>query len=1227
MGMGESRTVSIFISSPGDVAEERAISKCVIQRLQGEFSGQVQLSPIYWEHEPLLATKSFQEQIVRPSETDIVVTILWSRLGTRLPADIVKPDGSRYESGTEYEFEDAVTSFRETGSPDVLIYRKTVDPVVSLKDRHALLERLHDKEALDGFFDKWFYDRADSTLIAAFHPFDTPADFEEILESHLRKLVLHRLPEMVMEQDAPAVQPRWREGSPFRGLNVFEFEHAPVFFGRTKAVSEVIAALRTQSELGKAFVLIMGMSGGGKSSLARAGVLPMLTQPGVVGSVALWRRAIMKPSDSPGDLIGGMAACLIREEAVPELVADGADVEELASLLRDSPQAAAHVIKGGLSRAAAEMATREKLEASPAAGLVLLVDQLEEMFSLGSITHEDRVRFFDALNVLARCGRVWVIATLRSDYYPRCAELEALVELKEGAGQYDLLMPTPAEIGQMIRLPAREAGLSYEEDVASNDRLDDVLRDAATSNPGALPLLEFTLEELSKQRTADGMLSFAAYDDLGGVEGALARRAEDVYLGLEPTVRAVMDVELHSLISIGVDEGGGIARKYVALDQVTATDEARAFVEAFVNARLFTTDLNADGSATVSIAHEALLHHWPRLRDWIEKNRESLRIRTRIARAARRWQKEGESGEYLLGAGKPVGEARELLANESVELTETERSFISSSMDKWRRVWWLKRIVVAALAILAVLAGGAAWLADKQRNRAEIEAHTSRQVTEFIVDLFEVSNPSEALGDTIAAREILDRGAERIERELSGQPEVQATLMNTMGQVYMNLGLYAQAAPLLEKALATRRRLHGDVSVEVAECANDMATLHQNRADYPAAEPLFREALATRRRLLGDDHDDVATSLNNLAALLHVMGEYAEAESIYVEALELRRGLFGTGHPGVAEVLSNYGDMMFGLGRLAEADSMLGEALAIGRQTLDGDHPHLVVYMSNRASLLQTMGSYAEAESLFLEILEISKRVFGDEHPEVSTSLNNLASLLAASEDYAAAESLYKESLAMNRRLLGDVHPYVAGSLNNMAQMYGNTGRFAEAETLYNECLEINMALFGGQHTYIATTLNNLAMVQYQQGNVEEAEATFRRALAMRRDMFGEDHPDVATNLGNLAILLMSKQDYEGAESAFTKAVEIWEKVLPGGHWITSHIMSGLGECLVLQERYREAEPLLLAAYPHLEEVLGPDSRYTMSALGKIIRLYDMWGKPERAAEYRALLPDSTDTS
>ena len=148
------RKLRFFISSPGDVFEERALAGRVIERLQSEYMGRVVLETVLWEHEPLVATSTFQEQIVKPSDTDVVISILWSRLGTRLPAQFTRADGSRYESGTEYEFEEAMEGFRKNGKPDLLVYRRTAPPSVRLDDEKDLMERLAQKKKLDEFIEQ-----------------------------------------------------------------------------------------------------------------------------------------------------------------------------------------------------------------------------------------------------------------------------------------------------------------------------------------------------------------------------------------------------------------------------------------------------------------------------------------------------------------------------------------------------------------------------------------------------------------------------------------------------------------------------------------------------------------------------------------------------------------------------------------------------------------------------------------------------------------------------------------------------------------------------------------------------------------------------------------------------------------------------------------------------------------------------------------------------------------
>ena len=211
-------------------------------------------------------------------------------------------------------------------------------------------------------------------------------------------------------------------------------------------------------------------------------------------------------------------------EALPGLAADGTTAVGLATLLGDNPSGAFLLVKGALAQAASPDATSAgPLTSAAPARLVVVADQLEELFTLGYVTPSLRGSFVVALASLARSGQAWIIATLRSDFYARVAELPELVALKGGTGQYDLLPPSSGEVAQIVRGPARAAGLQFEVEPLTGEPLDDVLRDAAAGSPENLPLLEFALEELYKCRTPEGVLTHAAYRALGGVAGALAQ--------------------------------------------------------------------------------------------------------------------------------------------------------------------------------------------------------------------------------------------------------------------------------------------------------------------------------------------------------------------------------------------------------------------------------------------------------------------------------------------------------------------------------------------------------------------------------------------------------------------------------------------------------------------------------------------------------------------------------
>lgn len=1213
-----SKTLRIFISSPGDVVEERTLTRRVLERLAGEFSGRIALEPIFWEHEPLLATDSFQKQIVRPSETDILVSILWSRLGTRLPAQFKRADGSRYESGTEYEFEDAVSAYKRQGHPDLLVYRKTADPVVSLKDKKVLLEKLSQKEALDTFFSKWFQDEAEGTLIAAFHPFERSSDFEELLESHLRKLIERRLPAEEPGAEARPAPVQWREGSPFRGLHVFNIEHAPIFFGRTKAVGDVLNALRVQASAGSAFVLVLGMSGGGKSSLVQAGVLPVLTQPGVIEGVGLWRHAIMRPGDSSGDVFDALAAAILEKDALPELMAGDIDAAELAQLLRETPKAFLPLLKTGLSQASAGLSKTQIMTGRPVARLALVVDQLEELFTLERVTAADRAGFIEALDVLARSGWVWVIATMRSDFYPRCAELEKLVILKEGAGQNDLLPPTPAEIGQMIRQPALAAGLHFEEDPSTKERLDEVLRDAAARNPSNLALLEFTLEELYKKRTERGLLTHGAYRGLGGVEGALAQRAEEVYAGLEENVRSALGPVFNGLIGIGGGEDERITRKYASYEVIASTPSARKFVETFVEARLFITDLDAGGNAVVSVAHEALLEHWPRLQTWVEKNKEILRARARISIAAARWMEEGKTRDFLLAAGKPLAEAEELVKDPTLELSGQERTFIMASVAKKRRLWWMKRAVVAALAVLTVVAVGAALLANKQRERAQIEAKTSTQVSDFLVNLFKVSDPSEARGNSITAREVLDKGVEKVTNELKDQPEIQATLMSTMGNVYRNLGLYEQSSPLLEKTIELREKIFGGRHPAVAAGLHDLSRLRTEEAGYEQALGLARRALEIYEKAQGPEHSLTLKAVENVGAIYWKMGKFDEAESFLARALEVSKKVLGAESLEVASSLNNLANLASDQGQYDKAETYYRDALAIYEKSPDQNQLNFAASLSNLALLYSDQGKASEVESLYQRSLAIRERILGSEHPDVADTLHNLAIFLSSEGRFPEAEPLFQRALAIREKAFGPEHPNIAQSLDQLGVLYARQGKFKEALPLFLRALEINEKALGPEHHELAMSFNNLAATYQRLKRYDKAAAHFKRALSIREKALGPDHPRVASTVLNLGITCIDMKKYGEAEPLIQRSLDIFEKNFGQEHSAVVNALHIQANLYAEWKKYDRAEPLYQRALAIGEKVWPKDHPNLAGLLQDYALMLRQSGRLKEANELRA---------
>jgi len=260
--------MKIFISSPGDVDKERRIAERLLDRLKQEFAGRLTIEPYFWEWEPMRLGKNFQAQIPATSLFDLVVCVVWSRIGTPVKA----PDGREFPSGTEYEVVSAREAKAVGNKPDVLIYRNLTPAQLRQAPESEYQEHLRQLAALRAFVAKYCVDPKTGVIEGAFTTYQDLGDFELRLEKHLRKLIEEQLPK---DGTTPLPEPSW-PGSPFRGLEAFDFDHAPIFFGRTRAVGDVLALLRkrmTDVEDARAlnpggaaikpaaFVLVSAMSG------------------------------------------------------------------------------------------------------------------------------------------------------------------------------------------------------------------------------------------------------------------------------------------------------------------------------------------------------------------------------------------------------------------------------------------------------------------------------------------------------------------------------------------------------------------------------------------------------------------------------------------------------------------------------------------------------------------------------------------------------------------------------------------------------------------------------------------------------------------------------------------------------------------------------------------------------------------------------------------------------
>ena len=472
-----------------------------------------------------------------------------------------------------------------------------------------------------------------------------------------------------------------------------------------------------------------------------------------------------------------------------------------------------------------------------------------------------------------------------------------------------------------------------------------------------------------------------------------------------------------------------------------------------------------------------------------------------------------------------------------------------SARDTAERLEWIrtksarrrKRVLVAttivALCLLSAFTTVQTIRARHEAQRATQEAEAARQVSDFLVGLFKVSDPSEARGNSVTAREILDRGASKAQQELKEQPLVQAQLMDTMGRVYDSLGLYDQALPLLESALATRRKLLGNQHLDVTASLTALGAVQLHKGDFDAARASLEQALQLRERLVGPESLLVADGLNDLGNLLWRKGAFDEAQRKMERALAIREKLA----PDSAEVatsLNSLGAIAYRKGDYAKARQLWEQTLAIRERTLGPDHPLVAASLNNLAIVHTWTDDPAGARPLLERALRIQERVLGPKHPDLAAGLANLGDVVAAMGNKGAAKPYYLRAATILEEDNPN-NPELARFWDDIATVDLKQGELNEACRLSDQSLALREKVLGSKHHEVSESLNGLAECARARGHLKQAAALFERSFSLCIRPDGGYYPEAVDTLTGYAALLREMGEVARAAEKETLAAKI----------------------------------------------------------------------------------------
>ena len=499
---------------------------------------------------------------------------------------------------------------------------------------------------------------------------------------------------------------------------------------------------------------------------------------------------------------------------------------------------------------------------------------------------------------------------------------------------------------------------------------------------------------------------------------------------------------------------------------------------------------------------------------------------------------------------------------------------------------------------------------------ASRQAETATGALDFMTGMFETSDPSEAKGNVVTAREVLDAGARRIDLDLADQPLVQATLMRTMGEVYYNLGLYGESERLLLRALEQRRTLLGEDHLDTVAAVQALAQLYEDQGKSSEAEELLEDALERSRRLDGPDGRVTINVLAQLAGVYEDQGRMQEAEEMHTAAVDAAREHLGPEDYDTLSMVSDLAALYNDTGRMDQAEELMQDVLAIRRNSLGHDHPETLRCINNLALIYQYQGKYEQAEELYLDVVDAQTRVLGPQHQETLLARNNLVVLKVLQGYFDEAETICKDILKLQRDKLGPDHPDVLRSIMNLAVVYQHQGRLDDAKTELLYVLERYEKILGADHPQTLMAASNVAINFMFKGDLDESEARYRDLVERYTRVLGPDHPDTLISIENLANVRSRQGHLDECEAMVRQVLEARTRVLGPGHPATLRTRGNLSVVLSNKGDLDAARVLGEETLAIMRKALGNEHFDVANSLENLAAVRRKQGAFEDAAKY-----------